>query len=124
MLRPVKIILLSVFLVGCYSEPYHRPHVEVINKWSVKDKNVKNIDSKNIPYIAWWRDFKDPTLNQLIERGLISNTSLGMSRGSIEAAEGELKKNSLSVGAYPRSYDWLFKKSGNGFSWRSDCFYS
>ncbi|HAT8859186.1 TPA: TolC family protein [Legionella pneumophila] len=92
MLRPVKIILLSVFLVGCYSEPYHRPHVEVINKWSVKDKNVKNIDSKNIPYIAWWRDFKDPVLNQLIERGLISNTSLGMSRGSIEAAEGELKK--------------------------------
>ncbi|WBV70511.1 hypothetical protein PGH42_11165 [Legionella pneumophila] len=96
MLRPVKIILLSVFLVGCYSEPYHRPHVEVINKWSVKDKNVKNIDSKNIPYIAWWRDFKDPTLNQLIERGLISNTSLGMSRGSIEAAEGELKKFVIS----------------------------
>lgn len=26
------------------------------------------------------------------------------------------------MGAYPRSYDWLFKKSGNGFSWRSDCF--
>lgn len=88
----VKIILLSVILASCYTEPYHKPNVEVVNKWSVTDKNVKKIDDKNAPYVAWWRDFKDPTLNQLIERGLISNTSLNMSRGSIEAAQGELKK--------------------------------
>lgn len=88
----VKIILLSVILAGCYTEPYHKPNVEVVNKWSVTDKNVKKMDDKNTPYVAWWRDFKDPTLNQLIERGLISNTSLNMSRGSIEAAQGELKK--------------------------------
>ncbi|WP_232220559.1 TolC family protein [Legionella tunisiensis] len=45
-----------------------------------------------MPYIAWWRGFKDPTLNRFISRGLVCNTSLNMSRGHIEAAQGELKK--------------------------------
>lgn len=83
----------SCFLTGCgYYNPYHKPDVPVVNQWTVGDRYIVNTDAKNTPYLAWWRGFNDPTLNQLIESGLANNNSLNMSRGHIEAAEGELKK--------------------------------
>ncbi|HHF7343893.1 TPA: TolC family protein [Legionella feeleii] len=89
----VKAFLLTFILAGCaYHNPYPKPNVEVTNQWSVTDRNIISTDEKNMPYIAWWRGFKDPTLNQFIARGLLCNTSLNMSRGHIEAAQGELKK--------------------------------
>lgn len=80
-------------LGGCgYYNPYHKPDVAVANHWTVTDRNILNTNARNIPYLAWWRGFNDPTLNRLIEAGLVSNNSLNMSRGQIEAAQGELKK--------------------------------
>lgn len=85
-------LLLPFILVGCMQKAYHKPDVEVINRWSVADRNLSTADEQNTPYLAWWRGFNDPTLNRLIERGLRYNNRLNMSRGHIEAAEGELKK--------------------------------
>lgn len=80
-------------MVGCaYNNPDLRPNVPVKNQWSVKDRHILNTDEKNTPYMAWWRGFNDPALNQLIERGLLCNNSLNMSKGHIDAAAGELKK--------------------------------
>ena len=94
MQRIVKLLAFFPFiLVGCgYNNPYHKPDVAVANHWTVADRYIQNTNEKNIPFMAWWRGFNDPTLNQLIEQGLISNNSLNMSHGQIEAAEGELKK--------------------------------
>jgi multidrug efflux system outer membrane protein len=87
------ILLLSVLLAGCwYHNPYHKPTVEVVNRWSVKDRYIQQTDNKTLPYLAWWHGFNDPTLNGLIDRGLVCNNTINMSRSNIEAAEGELKK--------------------------------
>jgi outer membrane protein, multidrug efflux system len=87
----VNLICLSCLLGGCLQNNYRKPNVLVINQWSVGDTTIKQ-DEKNIPYLAWWQGFKDPALNDLIIKGLHYNNSLNMSRGSIEAAQGELKK--------------------------------
>ncbi|MBX9598318.1 MAG: TolC family protein [Burkholderiales bacterium] len=85
--------LLPFILLGCaYNNTYHKPDVPVKNQWSVPDRNIESGNESNLPYIAWWQGFNDPLLNQLIESGLANNNSLNMSRGHIEAAEGELKK--------------------------------
>ena len=87
------VVLFSILIQGCvYFHTYHKPKVAVLKQWTVKDRYIQHIDDKNIPYLAWWRGFNDKTLNQLIERGLICNNSLNMSRGHIEAAAGELQK--------------------------------
>ena len=87
------LLLIASSLTGCgYNNPYHKPDVAVANQWTVADRHMTPTDEKNTPYLAWWRGFNDPTLNQLIDSGLVSNNSLNMSRGHIEAAEGELKK--------------------------------
>lgn len=88
-----RLLVLSCMMVGCaYNNPDLRPNVPVKNQWSVKDRHILNTDEKNTPYMAWWRGFNDPALNQLIERGLLCNNSLNMSKGHIDAAAGELKK--------------------------------
>lgn len=85
--------LISVLLTGCmYHHPYHPPQVPVSNRWTVQDRQITVKDDTHLPYLAWWRGFHDPTLNRLIDRGLVSNNTLNMSRAHIEAAEGELKK--------------------------------
>ena len=85
--------LLPFILLGCaYNNTYQKPDVPVKNQWSVPDRNIESGNESNLPYIAWWQGFNDPLLNQLIESGLANNNSLNMSRGHIEAAEGELKK--------------------------------
>jgi multidrug efflux system outer membrane protein len=91
--KGVWLLILPIALVGCaYFNPYHRPTVPVTKTWSVKDRHIINTDAVNTPFMAWWRGFNDPTLNQLIERGLVTNNSLNMSKGRIEAAAGQLKK--------------------------------
>ena len=86
-------LVIVTTLCGCaYFNPYHRPNVPVTNKWSVKDRHILNTNECNLPFKEWWRGFHDPALNQLIEIGLVTNNSLNMSRGHIDAAAGELKK--------------------------------
>jgi|LauGreDrversion4_2_1035121.scaffolds.fasta_scaffold27296_5 multidrug efflux system outer membrane protein len=85
--------LVPFILLGCaYNNTYQKPDVPVKNQWSVPDRNIESGNESNLPYIAWWQGFNDSLLNQLIESGLANNNSLNMSRGHIEAAEGELKK--------------------------------
>ena len=94
MRRIVKLLaFFPLIMVGCgYNNPYHKPDVAVSNHWTVADRYILNTDEKNLPFMAWWRGFNDPTLNALIERGLVSNNSINMSHGHIDAAAGELKK--------------------------------
>ncbi len=90
----VKIICLSsLLLIGCMPpKEYHKPNILVMNQWTVSNNNTSKADEKNLPYLAWWKGFNDPALNDLITKGLQYNNNLNMSRGAIEAAEGELKK--------------------------------
>ena len=86
--------LSALLLSGCTlpKKEYHQPVLPVMEQWPVDNHNTTKSDEINLPYLAWWKGFKDPTLNDLIVKGIENNNNLSMSRASIEAAEGELKK--------------------------------
>ncbi|AHE66241.1 TolC family protein [Legionella oakridgensis] len=86
-------ILCILLTTGCaYYSPYQKPNVPVTNQWTVLDRNLNQINENNLPYLAWWQGYHDSTLNQLIAAAIQNNNTLNMSKGHIEAAEGELKK--------------------------------
>ena len=84
--------LLPFLLSGCMSSNFHPPAIPINKQWTVQNHSIGQSDEHNLPYIAWWQDFKDPTLNQLISAGISNNNTLNVSKGHVEAAEGELKK--------------------------------
>ena len=95
-MRRLISLLTFLLLTGCsYQSFYHKPAVLSKNRWTVPDRYLSKTNTCNLPYIYWWQDFNDPTLNQLIKDGILHNNTLNMSRGHIEAAEGELKKVKL-----------------------------
>ena len=90
----VLTVIIASLLAGCaYFSEYKKPDVPVNNQWDVPQNT--GLSESNLPFVSWWQGFNDPTLNQLIESGLASNNTLNMSRGNVEAAEGELKKVQL-----------------------------
>lgn len=87
-------VLPIIFCACSYTSGYDNPQVAVHKAWTVP-QNTANFTESNLPYLQWWHGFNDPVLNQLIESGLANNNTLNMSRGHVEAAEGELKKVQL-----------------------------
>ena len=49
-----------------------------------------------LPYLAWWEQFKDPELNNLIQCGLSNNADIHIALGHLEQARGELSQVKLS----------------------------
>ncbi len=68
------------------------PKVDLPEKFTEPGQLVES----NLPYIAWWQQFKDPNLNQLIESGLKANTSIAQAEANIQQAQGELRALELS----------------------------
>lgn len=83
-----------MLLIGCsaYNTVPKEPKALVTNRWSVINHYLANTKDTRLPYTAWWNDFHDPMLSRLIHTGMLNNNSLNVSKGHIEAAEGELKK--------------------------------
>lgn len=50
----------------------------------------------NLPYTAWWQQFHDLELNQLIETGLKNNMDVHIAIGNVQQAQGELQQIKLS----------------------------
>lgn len=93
MIKRLSLICASFILSSClYHSGYHQPVMIEKNDWTVKDHNLVVSKKRNLPYIAWWKGFRDPALNELINCALVNNNTLAMSKGHIQAAQGELKK--------------------------------
>ncbi len=81
--------------------------IQIPRKWHVKDKHLIT-QNNNMACIAWWKQFHDPVLNQLVETGLEQNNNLQIAIAHIEAAQGELKRVELN---------WIPSMSGDlGYS--------
>ncbi len=63
-------------------------------KFPSSTKDYKPVD--NLPYIAWWQQFHDVELNQLIEAGLNNNMDIHIAIGNLKQAQGELQQIKLS----------------------------
>src|SRR4029077_15320733 len=69
-----------VFMSGCLVGPdYQRPQIDTPQIWRVEDKNVQAITN-----MAWWEQYNDPVLNELVQSGLQENKDIKIAAARIE----------------------------------------
>ncbi|MCW8398032.1 TolC family protein [Legionella sp. PATHC038] len=91
-----KITLLILLLTGLLScnKRVEQPIFSPPNKFPSSTKNYKPVN--DLPYVAWWQQFHDDELNQLIETGLKNNMDIHIALGNLQQAQGELQQVKLS----------------------------
>ncbi len=100
------------FLVasGCTVGPnYKPPTVSVLNEYgeigrepttqAVRGLNASKIVSGSRPVIDWWRTFRDPTLDQLIERAFTAN--LDVQRAGERLREARAQRGVVGADLFP-----------------------
>ena len=96
------LLLLCVLLVGCSVGPdYKRPGIDIPLNWRFEEKGAKDLANT-----AWWQQFNDPVLNELIEIALRENKDLKIAVARI----GEF------VGQYVTTRAAFFPQFGVGAS--------
>lgn len=78
--KPLTVAVLAAMLAACAALPLPKLPDQVPARWQQGDAPAA-VDLR-----AWWRAFKDPALDALVERALTHNLSLGESVARVEAA--------------------------------------
>jgi multidrug efflux system outer membrane protein len=85
--------LLTLTLFGCAVGPnYQRPSVDVPQAWRFEDKEAKEVANT-----AWWEQFNDSVLNELIEIALKENKDVKIAAARIEQFVGQLQTTRSSL---------------------------
>jgi len=84
-MRKVIVFLFFTLLVsGCMVGPnYQRPHVDIPQTWRFEDKEAKDVANT-----AWWEQFNDPALNDLILISLHENKDVKIAAARVEQFAG------------------------------------
>src|SRR5262249_52710784 len=78
--RIVASLTLSLALFGCMVGPdYQRPQVDVPQIWRVEDKTAQAITNT-----AWWEQYNDPVLNELVQSALQDNKDVKIAAARID----------------------------------------
>ena len=76
--------LLTLTLFGCAVGPnYQRPSVETPPSWRFEEKEAKEVANT-----AWWEQFEDPVLNELVKTALAENKDLKIAAARVEEFMG------------------------------------
>jgi outer membrane protein, multidrug efflux system len=90
------ILLVVVAAAGCAMGPdYKRPPVEIPQSWRFEDKEARDVANT-----AWWEQFDDPALNELIKVALQENKDLKIAAARIEQFVGQYV--TTRSGLYPQ----------------------
>ncbi|HYA43158.1 MAG TPA: efflux transporter outer membrane subunit [Syntrophobacteraceae bacterium] len=101
-MKKAIILLVVALLAGCAVGPdYKRPAIDIPQNWRFEDKEAKDVANT-----AWWQQFNDPVLNELIQIALRENKDLKVAVARI----GEF------VGQYVTTRASLFPQFGVGAS--------
>ena len=77
-------LVLTVILCGCMMGPdYKRPSIETPASWRFEEKQAKQIGNT-----AWWEQFGDPVLNNLIQTALVENKDIMIATSRVEEFAG------------------------------------
>ena len=77
-------VLLTLVLSGCMIGPdYRRPAVETPGAWHFEEKEARKVGNT-----AWWEQFQDPVLNELIATALRENKDLKIATTRVEEFMG------------------------------------
>ncbi|HET6460076.1 MAG TPA: efflux transporter outer membrane subunit [Syntrophales bacterium] len=75
----------ALILCGCMIGPdYRRPAVETPSSWRFEEKEVREIGNT-----AWWEQFGDPVLNDLIQTALVDNKDIMVATARVEEFIGQ-----------------------------------
>jgi len=92
--------LIALMLTSCMMGPnYQRPAVDTPQTWRFEDKEAK--DAANT---AWWEQFNDPVLNDLIQTALRENKDIKIAAARVEEF----------LGQYGTTHAALFPQIGAG----------
>ena len=93
-MRKILLILLSAFsLFGCMMGPnYQRPEVDTPQTWRFEDKEAKDVANT-----AWWEQFNDPVLNDLIQTALRENKDIKIAAARVEEFGGRYMHDPVST---------------------------
>jgi multidrug efflux system outer membrane protein len=70
---------------GCMVGPdYRRPAVDIPQTWRFEEKETREVADT-----AWWEQFKDPVLNELIRIGLTENKDIKIAAARVEQFLGQ-----------------------------------
>jgi multidrug efflux system outer membrane protein len=76
----------ALILGGCMlGKDYQRPTVDTPQKWRFEEK-----DAKALANTAWWSQFQDPALNELIQTALKENKDIRIATARVEEYMGKL----------------------------------
>jgi multidrug efflux system outer membrane protein len=101
MRKAAVVSLLAFLLGGCMVGPdYFRPAVETPPAWRVTDQ-----DAKDLANTAWWEQFNDPVLNELVTTALRENKDLKIASARIDEF----------LGRYGVTRSQLFPQLGAGY---------
>ena len=79
--------LLALILSGCMMGPdYRRPAVETPASWRFEEKEAREISN-----VAWWEQFNDPVLNDLIRTALKENKDIKIATARVEEFIGTIR---------------------------------
>jgi outer membrane protein, multidrug efflux system len=83
-MRYLGVLLLSVVLGGCLVGPdYRRPALDTPQGWRFGEQEVRELADT-----AWWEQFRDPVLNELIAISLRENKDLKIAAARVEEFRG------------------------------------
>lgn len=84
MRKGMTVALMALLASGCMMGPdYFRPAVDMPAAWRVAEQ-----DAKDLADTAWWEQFKDPVLNELVAAALRENKDLLIATARIEEYAG------------------------------------
>jgi multidrug efflux system outer membrane protein len=78
--------IIAILLAGCMTGPdYHRPNIDVPQTFRFEDKEARALVNA-----AWWEQFQDPALNDLVRTALAQNKDVKIAAARIEEFLGRL----------------------------------
>jgi multidrug efflux system outer membrane protein len=85
MRKPLLAALLALVVGGCMVGPdYVRPTIDTPTAWRLSDQ-----DARDLANTAWWEQFGDPVLNELVSAALLANKDLLIASARIEEFAGQ-----------------------------------
>jgi len=97
----MRIIILGIGVSNCglLGPDYQKPNVNAPRSWNTADTNTNTsatnpaaINKIDITKIAWWEQFHDSMLNNLVQQSLANNNNIQVAIGNIIQTQANLKK--------------------------------
>lgn len=92
-MRKCAVILSAIALSGCsvWGPDYQQPPGNTPVGWRSKDAYA-SIGAEPLPEMAWWGKFRDPLLQQLVDKALTQNNNIQSAIGGVYKAKAILQQ--------------------------------